>query len=108
MIEFSIIHPSAILTGAMIMLLVYNSGLIAYPPDFLSNMALVSSKVSFLPQSNQFFTLKDLKATPFLIIQSNASVKLYSPLDLILSFTSCWKHSNKIVDSLILYNPTNA
>jgi hypothetical protein len=29
MIEFSITHPSAILTGAMMILLVYNSGLIA-------------------------------------------------------------------------------
>ena len=96
------------LTGGIIILLTYNSRFTVRPPLFLSNTALASNKDSFLPQSYQCFTLKELNSTPFLIMHSKASVKLYSPCDLILSVTNCWKHSNKIVDSLILYNPTKA
>ena len=79
MMEFSITQSSAILTGGMMMLLVYKFGFTEIPPDFFSNTALVSNKDSFLPQSYQCFTLKDLNCTPFLIMHSKASVKLYSP-----------------------------
>src|SRR5678810_1423523 len=76
-------------------------------PNFFSSVAFDSSKVSFLPQSNQLSTLKLLNFAPCFIIQSSASVRLYSPWlrKPCLIFDS--KQLNNCSLSFILYKPTN-
>src|SRR5256885_6537183 len=86
----------------------YSGDISALAPNFLSSVALDSRSESLFPQSNQLSTLKALHLAPVFIIQSKASVMLYSPCVLMpcLMFTS--RHSNKDSDSLILYMPTRA
>src|SRR5438045_4045140 len=77
-------------------------------PNFLSSVAFDSRRVSLRPQSNQLSTLKALKEAPFLIMQSSASVMLYSPWVLMPLLILVSRHWNKRSDSLILYTPTSA
>src|SRR6185312_15072211 len=78
MIEFLISQPSAMLTGGMKMVFSKLFGSAMEPPNFCSKIEFDCKSDSFLPQSNQFSTLKDLKVSPPSIIHSRASVRLNS------------------------------
>src|SRR5690242_2893222 len=78
MIEFFMSHPSAILTGGIKMVFSKLLGSAMDPPNFCKRIELDFKRDSFLPQSNQFSTLKDLKVSPPVIIHSSASVRLNS------------------------------
>src|SRR6516225_5079176 len=101
-IAFLILQPSPILTGGMMIVFSYgNTGLLA-SLYFFSKMELVSSRVSFRPQSNQLDTLNELNCTPCSIMHSSASVSWNSSCDLILLSILLCRQSYNCVVSLIL------
>ena len=74
MIEFFISQPGAMLTGGMMMVFSNPSCPDTALPHFFSSVALLSSNVSFFPQSNQLDTLNVEKTVPELTMQSSAGV----------------------------------
>src|SRR6476620_4508431 len=108
MIEFFISHPSPILTGGINIVFSNELASAILPPNFLSRIAFDSSKVSFLPQSNQVCTLKDLNLVPLRIIHSRASVRLNSLLLFILLIIIFSRQLKRFDVFFTLYNPTRA
>src|SRR5512141_2741355 len=106
--EYLISHPSAMLTGGIKIVFSNEFDSAMLPPNFFKRMAFDSSSDSFLPQSNQFCTLKDLNLAPLCIMHSRPSVRLNS-LWLLMSLVIIFSRQlNRNEVSLILYNPTSA
>src|SRR5438045_8216680 len=108
MIEFFISHPSPILTGGINIVFSNEFASAILPPNFLSRIAFDSRSVSFLPQSNQFCTLKDLNLVPLDIMHSRASVRLNSLLLFILLIIMFSRHLKRFKVFFTLYKPTKA
>jgi hypothetical protein len=92
---------SAYTGGTMIVFSKFSCPLTSLP-HFLSRVALLSSRVSFLPQSNQLVTFSELKRSPEAIIQSSAGVSPISSSSLQQTFITCSRHLNIMSEFAIL------